>query len=173
MMDPERPIWKIGVVGERGVGKTSLINRLVFDSFQDSSDGDYDSHFVKKKFICEGNEVELLFLEIDSHTLSPKKITGTKAIVFLSDLTDSKTLDDMEYLAKDVYKINSKTNFIFLGNKCDLKYNAKFWIEDIKDIAKNYKNSVYGVISARTGENISPGLSFVCKRILNGSSRKA
>ncbi len=171
-MDSDRPIWKIGVVGERGVGKTSLINRLVFDSFQDSSDGDYDSHFVKKKFVCEGNEIELLFLEIDPHTLSPKKITGTKAVVFLSDVTDEKTLEDLEYLARDVYEINQKTNFIFLGNKCDLKYNAKFWLDDIKNIAKNYKNSIYGVVSARTGENITPGLNFVCKKILNYSKSK-
>jgi len=168
-MEDGEALWKIGVIGEHGVGKTSLINRFVYDSFTNSASGDFSNQFVKKRVDCGEKCIEALLLEIDPKNLSPRKILGTKAMILIGDVTNIDTLDSMEKLGQRIQEINPKTKLIFIANKSDLKYMAQFWIEEVKCISKKYNGIVYGVVSAKTGENVKEGFSFMCHKIIKSA----
>jgi len=168
-MEDGEALWKIGVIGEHGVGKTSLINRFVYDSFTNSGSGDFSNQFVKKRVDCGEKCIEALLLEIDPKNLSPRKILGTKAMILIGDVTNIDTLDSMEKLGQRIQEINPKTKLIFIANKSDLKYMAQFWIEEVKCISKKYNGIVYGVVSAKTGENVKEGFSFMCHKIIKSA----
>ncbi|MDP8012251.1 MAG: Ras family protein [Thermoplasmata archaeon] len=165
-MEDGETLWKIGVIGERGVGKTSLINRFVYDSFTNSSSGEFTSQFIKKKVDCGEKCVETLLMEIDPKNLSPRKIIGTKAMIIIGDVTNIDTIDSMEKLGERIQEINPKTKLIFIANKSDLKYMAQYWVDEVKCIAEKYNGIVYGVVSAKTGENVKEGFSFMCHKII-------
>lgn len=169
-MEDSETLWKIGLIGENGVGKTSLINRFVYDSFLTNTYTDFSNQFVKKKVDCGEKCVEALIIEIDPKNLSPRKIMGTKAMLIVGDVTNIDTLDSMEKFAKRIQEINPKTKLIFIGNKSDLKYMAQYWIEEVKCLSKEYNGIVYGVVSAKTGENVKEGFSFMCSKIIKAKT---
>ncbi|MFP3318686.1 MAG: Ras family protein [Thermoplasmata archaeon] len=170
-MEKNVTLWKVGILGERGVGKTSLINRFVFGSFPQNGGDDLSLQLVRKKIDCNIANLEVLFQEMDPGNLSPKKVENSKALILVSDVTRMESLDTIEKIGKRALDINPKVNIVIVGNKSDLKYMAEFWVEEIKCVSDNLNAILYGVVSAKTGENVEDGFKIMCKKIMKGTNK--
>ncbi|MBD6955546.1 MAG: hypothetical protein ACPLVI_00490 [Thermoplasmata archaeon] len=169
-MDKNTTLWKVGIIGERGVGKTSLISRFVFGVFPPNGNEDLSLQLVRKKVNCTKKNLEVLLQEMDPANLSPKKIENSKAVILVSDVTRMDSLDAVERLGKKVLDMNPRINVVIVGNKSDLKYMAEFWMEEIKCVSEDLNALLYGVVSAKTGENVEEGFTYMCRKIVKGTT---
>ncbi len=152
-------IWKVSVIGDQGVGKTSLVKRFVFNTFNGEGERDEGTKVYKKKV---GN-VLLMIWDVSVYEEHIDRIlNGSKAIVIMGDITRYRTYETMDEMAQYIngYKIPK----IFVGNKNDLKYRAEFWKDELEELSSKY-SSPYFFTSAKTGENVNEIFKYVVEKI--------
>ncbi len=115
---------KICVIGEFGVGKTSLISRYVDSIFSDKYHTTVGVKIDKKQ--CQVGEalVNLVIWDLAGEsplrTLKPAQVSGASGFLLVADGTRADTIDIGIALQKKVTEILGPVPFIFAVNKHDL-----------------------------------------------------
>ncbi len=141
-------IWKVCVIGDKGVGKTSLVKRFVFNTFSESQEETAESKAYRRKV----GDTTLMIWDIsvyEEHV--PRILSGAKAIIIVGDVTRRETYDTMGQIGE--FLDGHRAMKIFVGNKEDLKYRAEFWKDELLSMAEAF-DSQYIFTSAKTGENV-------------------
>ena len=149
---------KVILLGEIGVGKSSLISRFVnnkFSSFTQSSIGDEVK--TKKVPVDQNLNVDLL---IHDPTNEEKLGKFTKnyyldahGAMIVYDLTNEKSFQKVKYWMEELNS-NAPSDIIFciLGNKSDLTADRVVKFEDVKALAGDNLNYE---ASAKSGSNVN------------------
>jgi len=167
---------KIVLLGDSGVGKTSLIRRFVFDQFEDSYIATIGTKVSKKDLMLkkEDEDVKLSLMVWDLlglegySALHADAFVGVHGAFLVSDLRRDDTLDAFErYWIPLLYKVAGSVPLIFVGNKVDLIDEPKAKLDRLQNmivIAEKYNAGVlkslpkqlasYYLTSAKTGENV-------------------
>ena len=145
---------KLCIIGDFGVGKSSLITRYVKDKF----DSDYIStigvdFLVKEIDLTENSMAKLVIWDIGGQTAWRKKLRlylkGADGAAVVCDLTRPKTANSVpvwiDYLSQFT---SSGLPYIIVGNKIDLEEKTVSE-DDIKKLAGDHP---YFLASAKTGE---------------------
>ncbi len=152
-------IWKVSVIGDQGVGKTSLVKRFVFNTFNGESLTSEESRAYKKKI----DGILLMIWDVSVYEEHVDRILGgSKAVIIVGDITRYRTYEAMDDMAQ--YVDGRKISKIFVGNKHDLKYRAEFWRDELQTLSKKY-DSTYFFTSAKTGEGIADVFQFLTKKL--------
>ncbi len=149
---------KIILLGEIGVGKTSIINRYVNNKFNTFSQPTIGADIKTKKVELDQNlAVELL---INDTTNEEKLGKFTKnyyldahGAIIVFDLTNNESFQKVKYWLGELDS-NAPRDIIIciLGNKVDLTADRVVKFEDFKALAKDNLNYE---VSAKTGNNVS------------------
>lgn len=180
---PKRKVdYKIVLLGESSVGKSSILERLQNNSFNDNKSSTIGAAFVSKKIITTSND--LINLQIwDTagqerfHNLTPLYYRNSNISIIVFDL------DNLESFKKAEYWIIELTNYIndeidvqnmeiiLVGNKLDLLKNEKCEFDDevIKFIQKNPKIVKYFKTSAKENIQIFELFDFIINNINDDS----
>ena len=148
--------YKIILLGDKGVGKSSIINRYVSNKF---NTGEVIGDIVKKKKLELDNKttVELL---INDSTEEEKLGKYTKhyfkdahGALVMFDITNRQSFTNLKTWIEEL-KFNSPADIIFciLGNKSDLSSNRVVKFEEVQNIAGD---ELYYEVSSKTGNNVS------------------
>ena len=102
-----------------------------------------DPKSLKKKSVSYDKggikfSADLFFLELDGANGMDKLLSGSNAIVVVTDVTNSESLSEADNLLKYLQMYNGKSAILMAATKQDLKYEAKFWDSDIKKVADKY-----------------------------------
>lgn len=166
-MDVDRATWKISVVGPRGVGKSSLISRIVYDSDVAASQ---QRALVKKKMSLtfEGKKIiaDLLFQELDGDEEVDKLLVGSNAIIVVADITNKKTIGDANSIIKYAINFEKKPLVILAGTKLDLKYEAEIWEEDFNGLKEDYGIN-YFLISSKNSQAVNELVEYLTTQLLD------
>jgi len=172
-------VYKIILLGETNVGKTSIFDRFKKDGFkenQSSSIGvDYETRTINyndKKYTIHlydtaGQE------RFRSITPSYYHLADGFFIVF--DLTNENSLNEISFWIDSIKENSKVTKFIILGNKDDLK-DKKMSDEVINDEldkikqSENNKNIIYLKTSAKKNKNIIEAFHAMIDLIENKNS---
>ena len=149
---------KIILLGEIGVGKSSLINRYInnkFSSFGQASIGDEVK--TKKVEVDQNLRVELL---IHDPTNEEKLGKFTKnyyldahGAIIVYDLTSEQSFQKVKYWMEELNSNAPRdTIFCILGNKSDLTADRVVKYEDVKALAGDNLNYE---ASAKSGNNVN------------------
>ena len=149
---------KIILLGEIGVGKSSLINRYInnkFSAFSQPSIGDEIK--TKKVDIDQNLRVELL---ISDPTNEEKLGKFTKnyyldahGAIIVYDLTNEQSFQKVKFWMEELNSNAPRdTVFCILGNKSDLTADRVVKYEDIKTLSGDNLNYE---VSAKTGNNVN------------------
>ncbi len=148
-------IWKIPVLGDVNVGKTSLVTRFAYNTFSEEKENSVESKAYKRKL----EDILLMVWDVSVYEEHVDKIlNGSKAVVIMGDITRGETLTTMYELAK--FLEGHKAMLLFVGNKSDMKYQAEFWKDELAELAMEY-DSPYFFTSAKTGEHVEDVFKYV------------
>jgi small GTP-binding protein len=148
---------KICLLGEFAIGKTSLTDRFVRQTFSDKYLTTVGVKIDSKLVELPGQEtVKLVIWDIAGSgtfaTVSKNYLRGTAAVLLVADGCRKSSLDSAMNLRRVVYDAVGECPVVVAVNKVDLLAD---WEIDEEDITKLQENGlqVYKT-SAKTGENV-------------------
>ncbi|MDH4123132.1 MAG: GTP-binding protein [Thermoplasmata archaeon] len=155
---------KICLVGDLGVGKTSLIRRYVLDQFDDKYIATIGTKVTKKNLSIinpkTGREefFSLLIWDIMGQPsfreiLRESYFFGAQGSLCICDVTDKDTFHELRYWIKAMTATAGPVPMVIIGNKIDLKENVQISLGELKSFAEGL-NSQALLTSAKTGENV-------------------
>ena len=157
----EKKKIKIILLGEIGVGKTSLINRYISNKFNSYEKQINIDEIKIKKIDIDDNVIAELEIHDTTNEEKLGKITKKYYIdahgaMIVFDLTKKASFNKVKFWMKEI-NINAPRDIVIclLGNKVDLISDREVAYEDAKDIAGD---NLYYEVSSKTGNNVS--LSF-------------
>jgi small GTP-binding protein len=166
---PSKEIKKIKIIllGEKGVGKTSLIKKYVGNKINSNDNQEID--FVKKNYDIDENITAELSIYDTTNEEKLGKITknyykDAHGAIIVFDLTNKETFNKVKYWLKEIDS-NAPRDIVLclLGNKSDLTYDRIIQYEDAKEIAGD---NLYYEISSKTGNNVSLGFEQLTYEII-------
>ncbi len=155
---------KVCLVGEKAVGKTSLIRRYVLNMFDEQYLTTIGTRVSKKEVRASFPERDLV-VDVDltiwdimgekgfRELLKDAYFYGANGVLAVADLTRRKTLDDLDDWIDGVEQVVGKVPVLLAVNKSDLVASAQYTERDIEQFAKAYGSESI-LTSARTGENV-------------------
>ena len=152
---------KIILLGELGVGKSTLINRYINNKFEILRQSLSDPEYKIKNFDIDDNTIAELSIHDTIHEEKLGKITknyykDAHGAIIVFDLTNNESFNKVKHWLKEINSMAPRDIVIcLLGNKSDLTMEREVDYEIAKKIAKD---NLYYEVSAKTGHNVS--LSF-------------
>ncbi len=156
---------KMCIIGDFGVGKTSLIRRLVDRQFSDEYLSTVGVKISRKTIILantkqqENVTAKLLIWDLEGHTkfkvIAPTYLQGASGVLIVADVSRSETVERISEHIHFFYSVNPKGSIIVALNKVDLIDEEKLalLVEISHSIGKDKVMAVY-TTSAKTGKDV-------------------
>ena len=177
LFNPNKQIYnlKIIILGDIAVGKTSVINRFISNTFSDSYKTSISCEFQKKELDIDGETGANLQIwdtagEERFMAVTKQYYIDSHGVMVIYDLTNKETFVKMNKWIKDVKDNAPKDTVIMvIGNKSDL-ISEKI---DLGDELTPFKNEyLYREVSAKNGNNVSLAFEELTQRILEKIKEK-
>ena len=148
--------FKVILIGDGGVGKTSTIKRYVFDEFMLDYKATIGSNIYVKDLDYEDKNVKLTIWDIAGQqqweTMRPVYYRGAQGVIGMYDVTNEESYKNLLTVWYDELKIlKGKYKTIIFGNKLDL--GDKDFPKDA-GMEKKLSSVDHLKISAKDGDNV-------------------
>ncbi|XP_020601589.1 ras-related protein Rab6 [Orbicella faveolata] len=150
--------FKLVFLGEQSVGKTSLITRFMYDSFDNTYQATIGIDFLSKTMYLEDRTVRLQLWDTAGQerfrSLIPSYIRDSSVAVVVYDITNYNSFQQTAKWIDDVRTERGSDVIIMLvGNKTDLSDKRQVTTEDGERKAKEL-NVMFIETSAKAGYNV-------------------
>ncbi|KAF3705909.1 Ras-related protein Rab-6A [Channa argus] len=150
--------FKLVFLGEQSVGKTSLITRFMYDSFDNTYQATIGIDFLSKTMYLEDRTIRLQLWDTAGQerfrSLIPSYIRDSAAAVVVYDITNVNSFQQTTKWIDDVRTERGSDVIIMLvGNKTDLADKRQITTEEGEQKAKEM-NVLFIETSAKTGYNV-------------------
>ncbi len=161
--------FKICLLGESGVGKTSLVSQFVHSVFKDQYLTTIGVKIDKKPLKIDGKQVDLLVWDIAGGSDSSKNIgsylKGARGLLLVADGTRADTIAYADQMLEDKDLAWAKSlPKSFLVNKSDLVDKWE-WTEEINSELNKKYDSV-AVTSAKSGHFVEDAFVGLARSML-------
>jgi len=151
--DPSTIDIKMILLGDAGVGKTSIIGRYVDDSFSDDYESSSSYTYVQKKIVISNQKINLSIWDTVGQekyrALTKLFFKDTKIVILVYAIDNKNGFEGLDYWLK-LYKesIGDEAILGIVGNKSDLFLKQQVEEEDAKKFAEDNKG-FFSLISAK------------------------
>ena len=171
-------IFKIILIGSSGVGKSSILQRYIQKTFNDSYASTIGVDFFMKS-INIGEKTIKLQLWDTAGTEKFRSITtgyyrGADAAFVVFDLSSKTSFKSVSEWIENYYKYknpDSEKNVVLIGNKVDLVDKREVTQEEAENYVKD-NNIFYFETSAKEGKNIEECFNFMAEKLLEQYENK-
>ena len=169
-------IKKICLLGDSSVGKTSLVRKYVYDTFDDAYIATIGTKTVKKQLDVDyfGKQLNLTLMiwdilgQKEYRKVQSMSFQGTSGALVVCDITNPESLQSLhDYWVPELIKIAGNIPLVFLANKCDLIGKEGFDESDLSKLADEF-GGYYMLTSAKTGENVENAFITLGKALIGG-----
>ena len=168
-----RYIYKIIVVGDGGVGKTSLIKKFTEGSFEQEYIKTIGAQFSKYESERNGDKIKLLFWDIagqeDFQFLLPSFYQNAKAAIIVYSLEENELGKNSFVHIKNWYEniLNycGKIPLLVFANKVDLVNEGNLDIYELQKVVDVNKFLGYYLTSAKTGKRVDDAFNAIINQI--------
>ena len=167
---------KLILVGDGRVGKTSIINKYLYNTFNENEPMTINSCFLEKKMII--NEKTFKFALWDTagqekfNSVTPVYYRDAKGVILVYDITNARSFERVQKWIEEVRSYNKECEIVICGNKVDIKETYEDGVD--KDKAKAYvesKGIEHFYTSAKTGEGLEEVFEYVAKKVVENYER--
>jgi len=176
MSHRKKVLLKVIILGDSGVGKTSLMNQYVHKRFSNQYKATIGADFLTKEVMIEDKLVTLQIWDTAGQerfqSLGVAFYRGADSCVLVYDITDAKSFENLEswmdeFLVHAAPRNSDSFPFVVLGNKADLggsrrqisATKAKSWCQSKGDIP-HYETS------AKEALNVEQAFHTIAKNAL-------
>ena len=171
-------IFKIILIGNSGVGKSSILQRYIQKVFQESFASTIGVDFFMKTINIGDKSIKLQLWDT-AGTEKFRSITtgyyrGADAAFVVFDLSSKTSFKNLNEWIESYYKYSNpdvEKNVILIGNKSDLFDKREVTKEEIEKFIKD-NNINYFETSAKDGKNIDECFTFIAKKLMNQNANK-
>ncbi|MFX1457414.1 MAG: Rab family GTPase [Promethearchaeota archaeon] len=165
--------FKVTVIGDGKVGKTSLIRRFTKGSFKKDYVKTIGAQFSVYDEILDGDKIRLLFWDIAGqdtfHFLRPNFFKNSRAAIIVYSLEDNKfgkeSFDHITTWHDDITKFCGDVPVVLFGNKVDLIDEDKMDNTKIQELIDNNNFLGHYITSAETGQGVVPAFNAIIKTL--------
>ena len=157
-LESEEIRYKLIVIGDELVGKTSILNRFKNNQFNAIYEPTVGLEFQSIPILIDDEGVNLLLYDVSGHqkfrSLIPLYASDVNIILLIYDISKIESFNNIDKWFSFLNNINkNEVIFALVGNKSDLDYNRKVKIEDAEKYAKEH-NFIFQEVSAMNGDGI-------------------
>ncbi len=158
---------KVVITGHFGVGKTSLFNRFISNTFNEKYLTTIGVRVDKKLVQIDGQDISLILWdlagEVSQEKVPRSYFLGASAVIYVFDLSRPATYSRLEEDIRYIQSVLPNVLVRKVGNKKDL-------VSD--DTLKNIYNETQPDIftSARTGENVEDLFNGIARQMITPST---
>ena len=177
----DRIKMKVCLVGDKAVGKSSLIRRYVLDQFGDEYLKTMGSKVSKRTLVLEhprdGREIRVDMTVWDimgnkglADLLMSSYVHGAQGIIAVCDVTRKSTLEGLEGWINDGLEVAGDVPIHVLVNKADQHDDFDFSRDDVMGTTNAGPNVTF--TSARTGDNVEAAFHDLAMSILESHQER-
>jgi len=169
--DPILTSLKILIIGESGVGKSSLLLRFTDDQYDPELAATIGVDFKVKVVNIDGNKVKLAIWDTAGQerfrTLTPSYYRGAQGAILVYDVSCRESFQKIEdWLNElDTYSTNHDIKKILVGNKCDKEGERMVSREQGQKCARKYQMMIIES-SAKTKEGVQTAFEELVEKII-------
>ena len=163
--------YKIVVIGDIGVGKTSILSRFRYGSFESEYMPTLGIDFFTKNLFFEDKTIRLILWDTAGQerfrSLIPSYLKNADCIIIVFDITNKESFFSLnKWLSDARNNASESTIYVLCGNKSDLKRKRMVSEKEINDYIKNNDNElIYKECSAKNGEGIKELFNVIAKNL--------
>ena len=169
----DRYIFKITVIGDGFVGKTSLIRKFTQGGFQEDYIRTIGAQFSVFEEEVDGDICKLFFWDIagqdEFHFLRPAFYKDSKAAIIVYTLEENNLgKESFKHLTNwhdDIKKFCGDVPVVVFANKVDLIDKNSLDTTKISKIVKKRNILGYFITSAKTGEGVNKAFQAIIKEL--------
>ena len=163
--------YKILVIGDGAVGKTSIATRYTTGGFKESHLMTVGANFMLKTLNIDGKSVKLSIWDTAGQEKFRKVVEsyykGGKGVLICFAINDRRSFEALDYWYSSTQKqLGDKAKYVLVGNKSDLEDNRVVSKEEAEKWAREH-NMQYFETSALLNENISDVFEHITRLILS------
>jgi len=149
---------KLVLLGDSGVGKTSIVTQYVSGSAPENVNPTIGAAFVTKDVTIDGQQLELLIWDTAGQEvyrgLAPMYYRSALIAFIVFDVTKAESFDSVQYWIKEL-KTNVEESIVILvcGNKIDLEEKRSIEFQAAQAMATE-NGALYSETSAATGQGV-------------------
>ncbi len=172
-MTGEPNIIKVVLLGNSGVGKSSILDRYVNEHFDKDSQLTLGISFLDKTFSYRGKAIKLQMWDTAGQekyaSLAKMYYRDANIAILVYDLTDKKSLDGLKSWHKELKDQGPKNMILAIaGNKSELVDNKSDTIENGKNYAKKH-GAIFQTTSAQENKGIEELFNQILDEIVEHS----
>ncbi|MFX1562541.1 MAG: Rab family GTPase [Promethearchaeota archaeon] len=155
---PRLYTFKISVIGDYAVGKTSLIKRYMTNSFDEGYLATLGAAISNFESSVGKDKVQLQVWDLAGQTsfrrVRVQYLFGTEFAIVVFDVTRKESLECVIEWVEDVRQGAPEVLLYLVGNKCDLKEDRVVEADSAQAIMKKLNMVGYLETSAKEGTNV-------------------
>jgi len=162
--------FKIVFLGDQGVGKTSIIKRFIFDSFDENNSATIGVDLISKNITVDGKTVRLNLWDTAGQErfrcLIPGYIRDSNVAIAVYDITRKDTFNSLQGWINDVKSQREDEVLLAIAAcKSDLEGKREVSLQEGQKFAEEHK-ALFIEVSSKTGNNISQLFQQVVSSLL-------
>jgi small GTP-binding protein len=162
---------KVVMLGSSTVGKSSIVTRLIRDTFPVEIMPTVGASFLSKTVAVGDVQVKLQIWDTGGseryRSMAPMYFRDADAAIIVYDVTSAQSFQEMEIWLKELNQKGPQSIVIALaGNKIDLTARRVIDEMTLKRFAEKYQIEAWMETSALTGDNITELFQAVAKGII-------
>ena len=161
--------YKIVVIGDINVGKTSILSRFRYGSFEPEYMPTLGIDFFSKNLFFEDKTIRLILWDTAGQerfrSLIPSYLKNADCIIIVFDITNKESFLSLNrWLTDAKNNANENTIYVICGNKIDLMEKRSINENEINEYIK--KNGlIYMECSAKNGQGIKDLFNIIAKNL--------
>ena len=174
--NPQDKQYKLLLIGEQAVGKSSLLNRYVDNVFEINIMGTAGLDLKKKIIEIKGKKVKIYIFDSAGQerfrSIAKNQFSKADGILVIYDVTDRKSFEGVNMWINSIKKeLEGGTECLLIGNKIDLVSSRVISLKEGEDLAKVY-NIPFIETSAKESVNVKDAFMKVINSLYEKDNEK-